>query len=115
MDVKTFYQRIRDTEAMIPTPYAVVISLPTDDGGKKGVLVEVPRRLAAKMLVEGSAELAPADLALVFRQTKEMAFREAQEASVAAKVEVTVVPSDELKRLTDDVKKLKSGAKAAKD
>ena len=52
MDVKTYYQRIRTTEATITTPFAVVSSLGTDDGGKKGVLVEVPRHLAAKMIVE---------------------------------------------------------------
>ncbi len=115
MDVKTFYQRIRDAEAKIPTPDVVVISLPTDDGGKKGVLVEVPRHLAAKMLVEGSAELAPADKVLEFHELKEAAYRTAQDFAVAARVEVTMMPSDELKRLTDDVKKLKSSAKAGKD
>jgi hypothetical protein len=115
MDVKTYYQRIRDTEAMIPTPYTVVISLSTDDGGKKGVLVEVPRRVAAKMVVEGSAQLAPADQAANFQQSKEAACQAAQDVAVASKLEVTMVPSDELKRLTDDMKKLKSGAKAGKD
>jgi hypothetical protein len=55
---KDVLPKIRDTEATIPTPFTVVISLPTDDGGKKGVLVEVPRHLAAKMVVEGSAQLA---------------------------------------------------------
>jgi hypothetical protein len=115
MDVKTFYQRIRDAEAKIPTPFVVMISLPTDDGGKKGVLVEVPRHLAAKMVVEGSAELAPADQAFTFGQEKEAAYRAAQDSAVAARVEVTMMPSDELKRLTEDVKKLKSNAKAGKD
>jgi hypothetical protein len=115
MDVKTYYQRIRATEATIATPYAVMSSLPTDDGGKKGVLVEVRRHLAAKMIVEGSAELAPAAEATAFLQAQEAACKAVNDASVAAKLEVTMVPSDELKRLTDDMKKLKSGAKAVKD
>jgi len=115
MDVKTYYQRIRDMEATITTPYTVVASLPTDDGGKKGVLVEVPRRLAAKMVVEGSAELVPAAQVTAFQQAQEAACKAAQDAATAAKLEVTMVPSDELKKLTDDMKKLKSGAKAAKD
>ena len=46
MDVKTYYQRIRAMEATIPTPFTVVVSMATDDGGKKGVLVEVPVMLS---------------------------------------------------------------------
>ena len=111
MDVKTYYQKIRETEATIPTPYAVVSSLATDDGGKKGVLVEVPRHLAAKMIVEGSAEIAMPEAASAFLRSQEAASRAAQQAATAAKVEVTMVSSDELKKLTDDMKKLKSGAK----
>jgi len=112
MDVKTYYQRIRETEAAIPTAYPVIRSLSTDDGGKKGVLVEVARHLAAKMIVEGSAELAPADVATAFLQSQEAAAKAAQDASAAAKLEVTMVSTDELKKLADDMKKLKSGAKA---
>jgi hypothetical protein len=115
MDVKTYYQRIRDTEATIPTPFAVVISLATDDGGRKGVLVEVPRHLAAKMAVEGSAELASAEQAMEFRQSQQSACKAVQEAVAAAKMEFSMVSSDELKRLTDDMNKLKSGVKGGKD
>ena len=115
MDVKTYYQRIRDTEAAIPTQYAVVVSRPTDDGGKPGVLVEVPRYLAAKMMVEGSAQLAPAEQSAAFRLSQELAMRAAQEAAAASKFEVSMVPSDELKRLNEDVRKLKGGAKSGKD
>ena len=115
MDVKTYYQKIRDTEATIASPYAVVVSRSTDDGGKPGVLVEVPRHLAAKMMVEGSAQLAGADQAAAFRLSQEVALKAAQEAAAAAKFEVSMVPSEELKRLNDDVRKLKTGAKAGKD
>lgn len=115
MDVKTYYQRIREMEATIATPYTVVMSLPTEDGGKRGVLVEVPRHLAAKMIVEGSAEIAPEQQAAQFLQAQLAACKAAGEAAVAAKLEVTMLPSDELKRLTEDVRKLKNGAKTAKD
>ena len=39
----------------------VVISLETPDGGKAGVPTEVSRRNAARLIVEGWAELANAD------------------------------------------------------
>jgi hypothetical protein len=115
MDVKTYYQRIRAMEATIPTPFTVVVSMATDDGGKKGVLVEVPRHVAAKMVVEGSAELATADQATAFQEAQEAAWKTAQDAAAAARVEVTMVSSEELKKLTDDMKKLKSGAKTGKE
>lgn len=115
MDVKTYYQKIRDTEATIPTPFTVVVSLQTDDGGKKGVLIEVPRHLAAKMVVEGSAQLAAAAEVAAFQQQQAAAYKVAQEAAAAARVEVTMVSSDDLKKLTEDMKKLKSGAKLGKE
>ena len=58
MDLRAYYQKIRDVEAKIPGPYAVVVSLATPDGGKAGMLTEVPRRVAAKMVVDGTATLA---------------------------------------------------------
>jgi hypothetical protein len=115
MDVKTYYQRIRAMEATIPTHFVVVVSLATDDGGKKGVLVEVPRYLAAKMVVEGSAELASAAQTVAFQESQEAACKAVLDAATAAKVEVTMVSSDELKRLSDDMKRLKSGAKVTKE
>ena len=58
MDLRAYYQEIRDVEAKIPGPCAVVVSVATPDGGKAGTLTEVPRRVAAKMLVDGTAKLA---------------------------------------------------------
>jgi hypothetical protein len=115
MDLRTYYQRIRDTETTIPAEYAVVVSRQTEDGGKSGVPVEVTRRVAAKLLVEGSATLATADQAATFREQQAVALKAAEDAAAASKVEVTMVSSDDLKKLTDDLKRLKSGSKTAKE
>jgi len=58
MDLRVYYQKIRDIESKIPGQYAVVVSLPTPDGGKAGTITEVSRRVAAKMVVDGTAKLA---------------------------------------------------------
>jgi hypothetical protein len=58
MDLRVYYQKIREVEAKIPGPYAAVISLATPDGGKAGIVTDVPRRVAAKMVVDGTAKLA---------------------------------------------------------
>ena len=77
------------------------------------MLVEVMRYLAAKMVVEGSAQLVGARGRL--QTFAGMAMKAAREAA-ASRFEVSkMVPSEELKRLNDDVRKLKNGAKAGKD
>ena len=55
MDLRNYYQKIREVEAKIPGAYALVVSLATPDGGKAGLVTEAPRRLAAKMIVDGTA------------------------------------------------------------
>jgi hypothetical protein len=58
MDLRVYYQKIRSEEAKIPGKFAKVTSLATPDGGKPGMMTEVPRRVAAKMIVDGTAKLA---------------------------------------------------------
>ena len=57
MDLKAYYAKVKEVEARIPGEWVVVISRETPDGGKAGVRVEVPKRVAAKMVVDGRAEL----------------------------------------------------------
>ena len=59
MDLRGYYQKIREVEAQIGEPCASVVSLATEDGGVAGVVTEVPRRVAAKMVVDGRAKLVP--------------------------------------------------------
>jgi hypothetical protein len=88
MDLRGYYKEIRDMEASIPTPYTVIASVPTSHGGKAGVITEVPRLIAARMIVEQSARLATDQEAADFYQ-KHAAQRQAEaEAQAAAKVKV---------------------------
>ena len=108
MDVRMYYQKIRDVEATIPDAFPVVVSRVTGDGGRDGVTTEVTRKVAAKMLVEGFASLATADEVKTYQETQAAAYRAAQDAAAAARVEVTVVS-------TEDLKKLRSGSRSAKE
>lgn len=58
MDLRVYYRKIREVEATIPGTSTAVVSLATPDGGKDGLITEVPRRVAAKMVVDGTAKLA---------------------------------------------------------
>ncbi len=98
MNLKGYYQKIRDVERTILEPFAVLVSHATSDGGKEGVLIEVPNQLAAKMIADGRAHLASADEAKEFRQKTAEAKRAADEEAMANKMQITIVPTAEIKK-----------------
>ena len=108
MDLKLYYQKIRDKQAEITEAFPVVVSNETADGGRPGVLTEVTPAIAAKMVVDGAAHLATAPEANGFRAGQAEAKRVADQAAAAAKVQFTVLSTTELN-------KLKGTAKSSKD
>jgi hypothetical protein len=99
MDLKLYYQKIRDTESKITEAFPVVVSNETADGGKPGVLTEVTPGIAAKMMVQGAARLATTQEAKAFRAAQADAKRVADQTAAAAKVQFTVVSTTELNKL----------------
>ena len=83
MDLRAYYQKIRDIESKMADEFAVVVSLETADGGKAGAFTEVSRAIAAKMLVDGIALLAEAEEAAKFRAQRAEAAREAEQKAAA--------------------------------
>ena len=96
MDLRLYYQKIRDIEATIADEFPVVVSRETGDGGKSGTLTEVPRRVAAKMIVEGQARLAAPEQKQTFRESQAEAKRLFDQVDAASKIQVTVVSAAEL-------------------
>ena len=99
MDLQIYYKKIRETEENLRDTAVVVVSLETPDGGREGVRTEVPRRIAAKMLVEGAARMATADEAREFQEQKVEAKRQADQLAAASRMQFTVVSPGELRRL----------------
>jgi hypothetical protein len=99
MDLKVFYQKLRQTESSIAEPYVVMVSQETPEGGRAGVRTEVSRGLAAKMLVEGRARMASAEEASEFREQTAEAKRLADQMSAANRMQITVVSEAELRTL----------------
>jgi hypothetical protein len=108
MDLRIYFQKIREIEEGISEADVVVVSVETDDGGKAGVHTEVPRRVAARMIVEKRAKLATAKEAKEYREQQAEAKRAADDAVALSKVQLSVVP-------TADLNRLKAAAKPAKD
>jgi len=99
MDLRVYYQRIRETRDTLPDQDVVVISCETQDGGRAGVCTEVPKALAAKMIVDGVAEVANDEKTMAYRRAQAIAKEEADRALVAARIPLTVVSAAELNRL----------------
>ncbi len=58
MDLRQYFRKLREIENSLVDAYPVVISLETSDGGRAGVVSEVSRETAAKLIIEGRAILA---------------------------------------------------------
>ncbi len=98
MDLRAYYGKIRETEALLEGEDVVVVSLKTSEGGKAGVRTEVPRGIAAKLIAEGRARVASDDEALEFME-KQRTDRERIEAEQAARqMQVMVIPHPDLRR-----------------
>ncbi len=99
MDLQIYYKKIRETEASLKDPSLVVVSLDTPDGGRGGVRTEVPRRIAARMIVEGAVRPATADEAREFYEQNAEAKRQADQLAAASRMQFTVISPHELRKL----------------
>jgi hypothetical protein len=99
MDLRIYYGKIREQEAIIAEEFPIVVSLETTDGGKEGIKAEVPKRIAAKMLVEGLVRLAGQEEAKAYRAAVAEAKRVAEQVAESAKVQLTVLSAAEIERL----------------
>ncbi len=99
MDVKVYYQKVKQLEATIGEPHVVVVSEETPDGGRAGIRTEVARRVAAEMVVEGRARLATAEEANRFRAETAEASRAAEQAAAARRMQISVISDADLRAL----------------
>jgi hypothetical protein len=109
MELRSYYQKIRELESAIGEEFPLLISLETGDGGKSGTRTEVPRKLAAKMVVEGQARLAtPAENA-EFRESQAELRRVSEQATAAGRLQIAVLSTTELDQLKADARKNTKG------
>ena len=90
MDLRVYYQKIREMEQNLPNP-CVVSSLETPDGGRAGVLVEVPAAVAARMIADRRAERASAEEMKRFQSEKARLVREAERRAIQQRLQVRVI------------------------
>jgi hypothetical protein len=98
MDLRQYFRRIREIESNMPDAHVFVTSLETPDGGKPGVVTEVPREVAAKMITEGRALLSTKAEKEQFLEDQKAARAAAQRSELAQRLQVTVVTESEASR-----------------
>lgn len=99
MDVKQYYRKLREIEGNLSDPYVLVTSLETSDGGRPGIISEVNRQNAAKMIVEGRATLANEEEKQTYLVQQSAAKRAAQKAELARRVQVAIIADSDLDTL----------------
>ena len=100
MDVRQYYRKIREVEAVLTEPYPLLVSLDTPDGGKAGLVSEVSRTLAARMIVEGCAVLASeAEQEQYWERQAEMK-KSLEKAEMARRVQVAIITDSDLQSQT---------------
>jgi hypothetical protein len=104
MDMRVFYQKIRDLEDAIGENSVLTVSLSTPDGGKEGVLTEVPKRIAARTVVEGKARLATPGEIAAYRAEAEERRKEQEERALVSQARFSVIAESDLKAIRSSLK-----------
>ena len=99
MDLRIYFQKLKQVEDTITETYTVIVSNETPDGGKPGVFTEVLRASAAKLVVGGKARLASKEEADDFRFQNGVAKDEADRSALASRVQLNVVSDQDLKAI----------------
>jgi len=99
MDLRLYYHNLRKAEEEIADEFVVLMSHATPDGGKSGQTTEVPRHLAAQAIVEGRGRLATQEEAAAFYKSAADARRNAEQATLATKVQVNLISESDLQSL----------------
>jgi hypothetical protein len=91
MDIRVYFQKVREIERNIHDPFVVVMSLETPEGGKPGRMTEVSRSSAAQLIADGRVRLASVEEAQAFHDEAKNALIVIEEAKMADKIQLTVV------------------------
>lgn len=105
MDLKQYFRKIREIEAGIGEAYPIVSSRETPEGGKAGMLVEVPRAVAAKMIADGRAVLASEEEKELYREQQASARRASEQTELAKRIQVTILGDADLPVVTHGKRK----------
>ncbi len=91
MDLRQYYKKLHEMESKMPETHVLVVSVETGDGGKEGVITEVPRRNACQLILDGRAKRAKPEEEEEYRLMESLKREEFQRVKRASTVRVQVV------------------------
>ena len=95
MEVKQYYRKVREIRDSFTEIFPLIVSLETPDGGKAGLVSEVSREIAAKMIVEGRAKLASDKEKAAYKEQQVAAKKAAEKAALAKRIQVAIIADPE--------------------
>ncbi len=101
MDLKEYYKEVAKIEASIKTPFAVVVSLSTPNGGREGLVSEVARSVAARMVADKQARLADAKEIKAYQRDREQELKRRDDAVSRERIRAALAVEDELTLLKE--------------
>jgi hypothetical protein len=105
MNLRAYFQKIRAAELTIEEEAPLTVSLATDDGGLEGIKSEVPRELAAKLIVEGKVRLATPEEAEAHRADQAERRRQLAERDASGRLQVAILSDRQVESFMKDRKK----------
>jgi hypothetical protein len=99
MDLRVYFEKMREIEDSIREPFVIVCSLETGDGGKAGNFTEVARANAARLMVEGRARLANETEVREYKERSDRTRVEAEQLLAKSKMQFTLLTEQESKAL----------------
>jgi hypothetical protein len=104
MELRSFFQLLREAEAAITSEHVVVASEATPDGGKAGIFTEVSRANAARLIVERRARLATADESAAFLKKQEDSTKIANLPVLDPRMPIAIFSEPEIRQLRDKLR-----------
>ena len=101
MDLRMYYQKVRELERSFKATFPVIVSQETPDGGTAGLKTEVPIHVAARMIVDGHAVLASEEESQEFLEQKMAAKNAADQLLAASRMQVRVMSDSDLQVLKE--------------
>jgi hypothetical protein len=96
VDLRRYFRKMREIESELIEEYPMIVSLETSDGGKPGLVSEVVREAAAKMIVEGKAALASESEREAYRKEQAKTKAASRKAELARRLQVAIVADPEM-------------------
>ncbi len=108
MDLRAFFQKIRQVEREIAGTHAIVVSNETSDGGRPGQVSEVAKGVAARMIVEGRARLATPDERTQYQTEMTQGVEAVKRRELVGRAQVRLLSDSDIEALRSALKPAKS-------